>query len=72
MTWFNPVHQYVVTQSRNSGVRVDDVLRRYKGVEVLAVHDHSTVLVQMPVNVQETVAREHPELVIEPNIVYKK
>jgi hypothetical protein len=64
--------QYVVTQAtRESSVSVAELLALYPKADILDELDNSTALVEMPADVCEQISRNHPELLIEPNLPYK-
>jgi hypothetical protein len=63
--------EYLVTPSaRRRKLRVSLVLRQHPGVTILDELDESTALVTMSDRAHHRLAQEHPELTIEPNIMY--
>jgi len=65
--------QYVVTQTAKKDERsVKALLSHYPQVEILDELDRSTMLIQMSPEICRQMAQEHPELIIEPNLLYEK
>lgn len=63
--------QYLVTPAaRRSKVPVCSVLRQHRGVTILNELDESTALVKMSDRQHNLLVRNHPELTIEPNIMF--
>lgn len=67
----NCKQEYIVTQGgRGNPPTLASVLHKYSGVDVLANLDRWTALVSMPRITSQKINKEHPELVIEPNLSY--
>jgi Ethanolamine utilization protein EutJ (predicted chaperonin) len=63
--------KYVVSPSaRQRNLRVSALLRRRRGITVLDELDDSTALVVMSDRALDQLSQEHPELVIEPDLIY--
>lgn len=63
--------QYLVTPSaRRSNIHVCSVLRQHRGVTILNELDKSTAVVKMSDRQHDQLVRNHPELTIEPNIIF--
>lgn len=66
------IKQYVVTPAaRGARMHVGEVLRQYPKVILLDIDDRAA-LVQMSDRDRNRLSRQHPELAIEPNILYRK
>lgn len=66
-----PVQQYIVwRRSKRDAFSVSEQLVRYPGVRILE-DDPGEALVEMSETVRKRIAREHPELAIEPNVIYE-
>jgi hypothetical protein len=66
------LRQYVMGPTAGRGnVYITSILRQYPKVIVLDKLDDSTALVEMSDIEHERISREHPELLIEPNLLYK-
>lgn len=65
------LEQYVVMRGTHPASSVRSVLAEYPQSVILEELDPSTVLVEMPRDVSQRLAREHPTLLIEPNLRYK-
>jgi len=64
--------QYVVTQAtKGSNVSVAELLAHYPKAIILDELDNSTVLVEMSADMCEQISRNRPDLLIEPNLLYK-
>lgn len=64
--------QYVVGPTDGLGdMYITLLLRRYPKVVVLDELNDSTALVEMSEMEHKRLSREHPELLIEPNLLYK-
>jgi len=65
--------RYVVTPAMSgSRMQLGQVLSKYPKVILLDRLDDSAALVEMSDRDRTRLARQHPELVIEPNIAYRK
>jgi hypothetical protein len=65
--------QYVVTlTARGARIHFGEVFRQYPKVILLDTIDGRAVLVQMSERDRNRLSRQHPELAIEPNILYSK
>jgi hypothetical protein len=63
--------KYVVSPAaRQRNLRVSALLRRRRGVKVLDELDDSTALVVMSDRAHNRLSQEHPELIIEPDLIY--
>jgi hypothetical protein len=63
--------KYVVTPAaRQVSLRVSAVLEHCPGITVLDELDDSTALVIMSDRTHHRLSKEHPELVIEPDLIY--
>lgn len=63
--------KYVVSPpARQRNLRVSALLRKCPGVTVLDELDDSTALVVMSDRAHDQLSQEHPELVIEPDLIY--
>jgi hypothetical protein len=65
------LEQYVVIRGTDPTPSVRSVLADYPQSVILDELDPSTLLVEMPRDVSQRLAREHPTLLIEPNLRYK-
>lgn len=64
--------QYVVTpKTKKNNVLVAELLACYPKASIIDELDNSTALVEMSADVCEQISRNHPELLIEPNLLYK-
>jgi hypothetical protein len=64
---------YVITVTElGGGTSLRAILAAYDGLTVLDALDDTTALVLSTESVVGQVAREHPGLVVEPNLQYKK
>jgi len=65
--------QYVVTlTARGARMHFGQVFRQYPKVILLDTIDDRAALVQMSDRDRNRLSRQHPELAIEPNILYSK
>jgi hypothetical protein len=66
------LRQYVVEpKAGRSNIYLASILRQYPKVIVLDKLDDSSALVEMSDVEYEQISSEHPELLIEPNLLYK-
>jgi hypothetical protein len=63
--------QYVVTQKGHSQIALRPLLERYPFVQVLGERA-GMALVEMPEDTCRRVSQDHPELIVEENIEYRK
>lgn len=63
--------EFVITSADAAKPDITDILRDYPALDILDSLDAATVLVQMTETERQTLARNHPELAIEPNILYQ-
>lgn len=64
--------EFIITPAENAACEaVSDALRQYPALNVIDSLDAATVLVKMSDDERTNLARKHPELVIEPNLLYE-
>jgi hypothetical protein len=64
--------EYVVTPARGVQMHFGEVLRQYPKVILLETIGDRAALVQMSNRDRNRLSRQHPELAIEPNTLYRK
>jgi hypothetical protein len=64
-------YRYVITQLVNHGLPVSAVLRTHPEVTIIHELDASTALVEMSDEMSRQLAREFPDLAVEPNLQYR-
>ncbi len=67
-----PSEYVVMVISPINGATLRELLDAVQGLDVLGIRDETTALVTAPGEVVARVALEHPELLIEANIRYRK
>jgi len=65
------MHQYVVFATpEKASISLAALLKTYPRIKILQELDKNTALVEMSADTRRLLTREHPEIVVEPNLRY--